>query len=353
MRILVTGGAGFIGSHFIEHVLQNTDWEVVVLDSLDPNHRGVLERILDSDAYSRRGHRVWIHRHDLRAPISDVLAKRLGPVNYIVNFASQSHVDRSIEEPRAFALNNVELMLTMLDYARTLSLTTLDGLYAFVQISTDEVYGPAPKGIAHREWSPILPSNPYSASKAAQEALCYSYWRTYGLPIILTNTMNNYGQRQDYEKFVPKVIRAVLLGQEVPIHGAFSSVGAKSKYFVPGSRFYLHARNHADAVLWLLQHERPFAWGEGGSDEPLDRYNVVGDREVDNLELAELIAKIVGKPLHWQPTDFHSSRPGHDLRYALDGAKIAEAGWKAPVSFEDSLVHTVRWSIDHKEWLGL
>ena len=335
-RVLLTGASGFVGSHVLRHILVNTDWEVVCLVSF--RHRGLTDRIrlavagLDED-YER----VTVLTHDLTAPISVVLADAIGPINYVINVASESHVDRSIEAPSPFIQNNVALMTTMLDYARTVDLD------AFLHVSTDEVYGPATATHEHKEWEDLhLPSNPYAASKAAQEAIAYSYWRTYDIPLIITNTMNIIGEMQDPEKFMPMVIRKVLLGNPVPIHA--SADGA-----IIGSRFYLHARNQADGLLFALTQPVP-KYGEVGVPA---KWHIVGEREVTNLEMAQLIAGFVGRPLIHDLVDFHSSRPGHDLRYALDGGRMRDAGWVAPFSLEDSLRRTVEWTLARPEWLNL
>ena len=245
-------------------------------------------------------------------------------------------MDRSIEEPVPFIENNVSLACNMLEWAR------FSDIEKFVHVSTDEVYGPAPVGHAHREWmDQYFPSNPYSASKAAQESIAYSYWRTYGVPLIITNTMNIIGEMQDPEKFIPMIMKKVIDGETVTIHAAPTGE--------IGSRFYLHARNQADALLHALTQPTP-AYGETQAPQ---KFHVVGEREVDNLEMAELVASYVGKPLNYELVDFHSSRPGHDLRYALDGGKIANTGWKAPLSLEQSLERTVQWTLDHPEWLTL
>lgn len=335
-RVLLTGASGFVGSHVLRHILATTDWEVVCLVSF--RHRGLTDRIRLAVAGLDEGFsRTKVIVHDLTAPISVVLASEIGSIDYVLNVASESHVDRSIEDPGEFIQNNVALMTTMLDYARRTDLE------AFLHVSTDEVYGPAQPGHAHREWMDLhLPSNPYSASKAAQESIAYSYWRTYGIPLILTNTMNIIGEMQDPEKFVPMVIRRVLLGQEVPIHA--SPDGA-----VIGSRFYLHARNQADGLLHALR--QPLSMSS--YDPYPQRFHIVGEREVNNLELAQMIAEYVGRPLKYDLVDFHSSRPGHDLRYALDGQRIAATGWTAPYSLEDSLRRTVKWTLAHPEWLDL
>jgi dTDP-glucose 4,6-dehydratase len=328
-RVLITGVAGFIGSHTLEHILINTDWEVVGIASW--KHKGIPERIQETvEAYKDR---VTIITHDLESPLTELTIKRIGHIDYILNIASESHVDRSIDTPVPFIENNVSLVLNMLEYAR------LAQPEVFIQISTDEVYGAAPDNVDYKEWSTIMPSNPYSASKAAQEAIAISYWRTYGVPLIITNTMNNFGERQDKEKFVAKVIQKCIKGESVPIHGTREKIG---------SRFYLHARNHADALLFILKNLPPIKYGD--ADRP-DRYNIVGEKELTNLEMAELVADIVGKPLTYHLVDFHSTRPGHDSRYALDGTKLKSLGWIPPFSIEESLKKCIEWTINNPLWL--
>lgn len=211
----------------------------------------------------------------------------------------------------------------------------------FLQFSTDEVYGAAPEGVNYKEWSSIVPSNPYSASKAAQEAAAISYWRTYGIPLILTNTMNLFGETQDAEKYTARLINKINAGEEVTVHGSETSIG---------SRYYLHARNGADAVLFILKNLPPTPYVEDKQMLP-DRYNIVGDIEMNNLDLAKLVAKMLGKELKYKLEDFHHSRPGHDRRYALDGSKLKELGWKAPMDFETSLQNSINWTLNHPQWL--
>lgn len=323
-----------MGSNMLDHYLENTDWHIVGIASWQ--HKGVPERISESEIYQYNSDRVDIYTHDLNAPMSDILKARIGHVDVIINCAADSHVDRSIVDPVPFIQNNVNIALHMLEYAREVKPRV------FMQISTDEVYGPAPDGVNHVEWSTILPSNPYSASKAAQEAIAISYWRTYGVPLILTNTMNLFSERQDTEKFVPMLIKGISEGREVTIHGAPGKVG---------SRYYLHARNQADAIQYIIENLPATMYEDGGTVDRPDRYNVVGDREVNNMEMALLIAEYVGKDLNAKYIDHHATRPGHDRRYALDGTKLREAGWVAPVEFEDSLRNVVDWSLEHPEWL--
>lgn len=329
-RLLLTGISGFAGSHILEHVLINTDWDVVGIASW--MHKGTPERVEEAvKAHPDWMDRVTIITHDLESPLAERTKKRIGHVDYIINAAAQSHVERSIEDPVPFVKNNVNVALNMLEFARECKPKV------FIQISTDEVYGAAPDGVNHAEWSPIIPSNPYSASKACQEAIAISYWRTYGVPVVITNTMNMFGEMQDSEKYMAKVIRCIANDESVPVHGTKDSIG---------SRYYLHARNHADALLFILERE-PAMYPDAYRP---DRYNVVGEKEIDNLEVAKMIANIMGKDLKYDFVDFHSVRPGHDKRYALDGTKLKKAGWTAPIDLVTSLRRYIKWTEEHPLW---
>lgn len=334
-HLLLTGGLGFVGAHAVAHFLKTTDWDITVLDSM--RFSGRIERLTEIEGYDPD--RCQVFWHDLRSPIHATLRSAIGDVDYIINAASDSHVDRSITDPVPFIHNNVMLSVNMLEYAREVKPEK------YVQVSTDEVFGPAPLGYSHKENDPLLPSNPYSASKGAQELISYSYWRTYNVPLIITNTMNMLGEKQNREKMIPSTIYKVLNGETVTIHARPNPDGS----WTPGSRVWLHARNWADAHKFILENLDIVNFGEG---EPL-KYNVAGEREIDNLELAQTIADILEMPLKYEMVDFHSSRPGHDLRYSLDGSKLAAAGWVPPVPLEESLRQTVLWSRDHPEWLDI
>jgi dTDP-glucose 4,6-dehydratase len=337
-RVLLTGASGFVGAHVLRHILDHTGWDVVCLVTF--RHHGLPGRIASSIC----DHEDWVKRVDvihcdLRSGVDSVTANMIGDVDYILNVASESHVDRSITEPGKFIRDNVAIMTGMLDYAREVKPRM------FLQMSTDEVYGPAPADYSSREWDVILPSNPYSASKASQEAIAISYWRTYGVPVLLTNTMNIFGEMQDPEKFVPMIIKNLRDGKPITVHTDASGT--------PGSRFYLHARNLADAWLWLIDQEG-HSWDlhaySDGSARP-SRFNIVGEQEIDNAKLVKMIADFMGKRPVMKKVDFHSSRPGHDHRYALDGSKISRIGWHPPVRMRDSLKKTVSWTLEHPEWL--
>lgn len=332
-RVLITGIGGAIGVHMLAHIMEFTNWEVVGIDSF--NHKGYLDRLtaLGKASWQRR---LEVIRHDLTAPLTERQRQHIGHIDYIINLASLSDVQASIDDPVPFIRNNTELMVQILEYARIVKPS------AFVHFSTDEVYGPAQIDQGHPEWDVILPSNPYSASKACQEAIAIAYWRSYGVPVVITNTMNNFGETQSPSKFPAMVQSKLQKGEKVGIHVA--STGQV------GTRYYLHSRNAADAVLFILIHTKPTVHKVGEIDRP-DRYNIVGDRQLSNLELAQLIAYLMGRRLHYEPVEFHLKNPGHDLHYGLDGTKLAELGWRSPVRFEDSLKQTIKWQQEHEEWI--
>lgn len=334
-RVLLTGAGGNIGVHFVAHLMHNTDWDVIATDSF--RHKGTFDRITEvcKDHPEWRS-RIEIFTHDLTAPFTEREVFALGPVAHIIHLASLSDVQDSIDNPVPFVRNNVELQLNVLELARELKPLT------FIQFSTDEVYGQdTAAGGGHPEWDIILPSNPYAASKAAQEAIAISYWRTYGVPVIITNTMNNFGEMQSPSKFTAMVQSLVERDETVKVHSVNGEIG---------TRFYLHSRNAADAVLFILKNTSPTKHVAGKIDKP-DRYNIVGDAQLNNLELAQTVAKLMGKELKYELVDFHSSQPGHDLHYGLDGTKLADLGWKQPVDFETSMLNTIKWQQDNSQWI--
>lgn len=310
MKVLITGGAGFIGHHIVAGILADTNWQVTIIDRLD--HSGNLNRLAEIGAANNP--RVRFVFHDLRAPINSQLAGQIGRHDHILHLAAATHVDRSITDPMSFVLDNVVGTCNMLDFARAM------GCGKFVQFSTDEVFGPAPPGVNYKEWDRYNSGNPYAATKAGAEELALSYHNTYGLPVIVTHTMNVVGERQNPEKFVPMTIAKVRDGDVVTIHADKSLTKA-------GSRYYIDAREVWRAIHLLL-----------AKGEPGEKYNIAGSVELDNLELARLIAKAVGKPLRHVMTDFHSSRPGHDLRYGLDNSRMKAMGFEALVPDFDRIV---------------
>jgi dTDP-glucose 4,6-dehydratase len=326
MRVLLTGGAGFVGHHIVEHLLKTTDWEIVLLDRLDlSGNLNRVHEVIENNAIC--GRLQWVY-HDFKAPISNTLAKTIGRVDGIIHAGASTHVDRSIIDPLSFVYDNVVGTANILEFMKR------QCPFAWmIYFSTDEVFGPAAEGVLHNEWDNYNSGNPYAASKAGGEELCLAYANTYQLDIRISHCMNIFGERQHAEKFIPLVMKKVLANEKVLIHA--DATKQKS-----GSRFYIHARNVADAVLFIIQH-----------GHIRDKYNIVGAREVTNLDLAMMIAAVIGKPLEYELVDFHSSRPGHDLRYALDGRKLQSMGWRSPIDFEQSLQRTIEWTLKHPQWL--
>lgn len=337
-RVLLTGAGGAIGVHMIAHIMHNTDWDILALDSFEPEHKGYFDRI----KRVMRNHPDWtgrvsVFKHDLRAPFTPRQIQELGKFDYILNLASRSDVQNSIEDPIPFIKNNTDIMLNMCEYARVAKPEV------FLHFSTDEVYGSCPKDSkGHKEWAPILPSNPYSASKAIQEAIGISYWRSFGLPLIITNTMNNFGEMQAPSKFPAMIQQKIEKGETIKIHSAKSGE--------IGTRYYLHSRNAADAVLFILRNVPPVLHADGAFDLP-ERFNIVGDKQVSNLELVQIISRLMGKEAKTEMVFFHEDNPGHDLHYGLNGDKLAALGWKSPIPFEESLKNTIEWQQRNPEWM--
>jgi dTDP-glucose 4,6-dehydratase len=342
-RVLLTGHGGFVGHHCLEYFLEKTDWEIICLESLRPNKNH--NRFVQV-AYNNP--RVKTYKHDLSTPIDNELESLIfeskvisygvesKPIDIIINLASESGVELSTQDPVSCLRNNYELAINMLEFARR-----CPHLELFIQISTDEVYGEAPPSGSHKEWDVIVPSNPYAASKAAQEALAISYWRTYNLPIIITNIMNIIGERQNSEKFLPKIIRKVALGEEMPIY--------RNSNGDIGSRVYIHAKNVADALIFL-SNKKPSKYQDFLRNKETykarpDRYNICGDVDINNLEMAQMVAHIMGKELRYKLIPSESARPGYDSRYMLDNTKLKELGWEQPLSFQESLENIVNWVI--------
>jgi dTDP-glucose 4,6-dehydratase len=328
MKVLVTGGCGFIGHHLVDFLLRTTEWHVVVIDKLSYASKG-LSRLDDIGALDiSKNSRVSVLTWDLCSPISTGLVLELQDVNVIVHMAAETHVDNSIEQPVECIQNNVMSTVHILELARK-----LPKLERFLYFSTDEVYGPALGDTMYLEWDRHNPTNPYSASKAAGEGIALSYHNTYKTPIVICNVMNVFGERQYVEKFIPGCIKKIMNEQVVDIHCYPGCDKA-------GTRFYIHAKHVASAVLFLLENA---VIGE--------KYNITGEKEVDNLELAQMIAFFMGKELKYNMVDFHSSRPGHDLRYGLNGEKLHKMGWKPSSTFGETLKEVVEWTVDNQQWL--
>ncbi len=328
MRLLVTGGAGFIGSNFVRYVLaEHADCAVVNLDKL--TYAGNLENLRDVEADPR----YRFVRGDVAAPADveravQAAREAFGGLDAVVHFAAESHVDRSIEDPQVFVRTNVLGTQVLLDAARR------HAVGRFLQVSTDEVYGSLGEGDAPwTEDSPPAPNSPYAASKAAADLLARACGRTYGLPVLITRCSNNYGPYQFPEKLIPLAVTNALAGEEVPVYGDGRHV-----------RDWIHVEDHCRAVDLVLRRGRP---GEV--------YNVGGENEARNIDVVRAVLRELGLPdepgTPGCPIRFVADRPGHDRRYAMSSDRLRrELGWRRRWAFADGLRQTVRWYLDNRAW---
>ena len=312
-KVLVTGGAGFIGSNFVTYALEaHPDWHITTLDKL--TYAGRLENLRDVEKHPR-------HRF-VRGDVAD--ADVAGPLvaesDYVIHFAAETHVDRSIQDAGDFIKTDVYGTFVLLDAARESS-----RLRRFVQISTDEVYGSVAQG-ASTETDELKPRNPYAASKAGADRLAYSYFATHNVPVIITRASNNYGQRQFPEKIIPLFITNALDGRPLPLYGDGQNV-----------RDWLHVDDHCRALDLLLER-----------GEPGDVYNIGGGHEMRNVDLTHTILAMLDQPTSLiQPV---ADRLGHDRRYCLDTAKLRGLGWAPSVEFDDGLRAAVDWYRNNEWW---
>jgi dTDP-glucose 4,6-dehydratase len=338
-KILITGGAGFIAHHLVDKILSTTDWEIVTLDRLD--FSGNLNRLYEvvSSYPTIEQKRVKVVHHDLKAEINPEVSASIGKIDYISHLAAGSHVDRSITHPLEFVMDNVVGTANILDYARKMS-----NLERFAYFSTDEIFGPAAPEVYYKEYDRYNSTNPYSATKAGAEELVVAFENTYGLPSLITHTMNVFGERQNPEKYIPMVIKKARDGETVTVH-------ANAEKTVAGSRHYIHAEDVAEAIIFLYNYDLSKV-DIDPSGVKCQKFNIVGKDEIDNLELAKFIAKTQNKELKFDMVDFHSQRPGHDLRYSLDGAKMSKMGWN-PKSVYKQLESTIEWTLKNDRWLSI
>jgi dTDP-glucose 4,6-dehydratase len=312
-RVLVTGGAGFIGSNFVHRLLErHPDTHVVVLDALTyAGRRENLDGIPDPSL-------TFVHG-DIRDP--QAVAHAMAGCTHVLNFAAESHVDRSIEQPGEFIQTDVYGVFVLAEEARRV------GVQRFIQVSTDEVYGEVLEGEANEDW-PLMPRSPYAASKAGGDRLAYAYWATYGLPVVVTRCSNNYGPRQYPEKLVPLFVTNAIEDQPLPVYGTGLN-----------RRDWIHVRDHCDALLALCEH--PGIEGE--------TFNIGAGHELDVLAITGTILGLLGKP--GTLIRHVEDRPGHDRRYALDFSRITRVtGWRPRVAFEQGIADTVEWFRANEAW---
>ena len=315
MRLLVTGGAGFIGSCFIRHVLnKHADYKIFNLDAL--TYCGNIENLKDIE---NNPNYEFIHGN-----ICDkkLVRELVSNVDCVVNFAAESHVDNSIKRPEIFVETNVQGTLNLLQACKEI------GIERFLQVSTDEVYGSLGKTGYFYETTPLAPNSPYSASKASADLLVRAYFETYKLPVLNTRCSNNYGPYQYPEKLIPFFISKLLKGEKVPVYGDGLNV-----------RDWLYVYDHCEAIDIVLNK------GKIG-----EVYNIGGHNEKTNLEITHLILKEMGKDE--ASIEYVEDRLGHDRRYAISNDKItSELGWAPSVTFEEGIKHTINWYLNNQDWI--
>jgi dTDP-glucose 4,6-dehydratase len=312
--LLVTGGSGFIGNNFIRYMLSKYPYHIINFDKL--TYAGNMENLEDIEGDPR----YTFIRGDI-ADKDDAERVFGHGIDLVVNFAAESHVDRSIMDPDAFVKTNISGAFCLLEQARQ------KGVKRFLQISTDEVYGSLGKEGKFMEETPLSPNSPYSASKTSADLLAMAYYRTYGTPVVITRCSNNYGPYQFPEKLIPLIITNALADKELPVYGDGMNV-----------RDWIHVLDHCEAIDLALHK------GDVGNV-----YNVGGENERANIEIVKLILGILGKPESL--IRYVTDRPGHDRRYAIDSTKIKGAlGFETKMSFEQGMEETVKWYLAHESW---
>lgn len=327
---LITGGAGFIGSNFIHYLMKKVGNEIKVLN-------------LDALTYSANRSNVSLYEDNynyqfIQGNICDEeLVQRIfqdHDVDYVVHFAAQTHVDRSITSSKEFAETNVVGTLNLLNAAKDTWGIGKATDKRFLYVSTDEVYGDLPEDGYFTEISPIRPRNPYSASKAAADLMVHAYNQTHGLPVLITRCSNNYGPYQYDEKFIPLCIKCCLTGKEIPVYGDGQNI-----------RDWLYVEDHCKAIDQVLQN--------GNTGEV---YNIGGHNEHTNLEIVHNILRLLKNEFQVpiSPIQFVEDRKGHDKRYAIDPAKIKKTlQWQPETAFQDGIRSTIAWYLEHKDFLNL
>ena len=329
-NILITGACGFIGHHLVDYFLTKTEHELYIIDKLSYASYG-LDRLREIGALNHP--RVHKYIYDLTSKIDCGFLQELKDIQWIIHLAAETHVDNSIADPHYCIMNNINSTLNLLEFARK-----LEHLERFLYFSTDEVYGPALGDKLFTENERHNPTNPYSASKSASEMICRSYENTFNIPLVICNAMNVYGERQHHEKFIPKCIKNIMNDKINYIHSYPSSSAELPQ---AGSRFYIYVKNVASAVNFIMCN------GKLG-----ENYNIPGQDEIANDVLCDKIAEALGKKAVKEYIHEDSNRPGHDIRYGLNGSKLLNLGWTPEGTLENYLQFIVEWVQNNPNWLS-
>ena len=339
-KVLLTGGAGFIGHLVIKKILENTDWEIVVIDRL--SYASNLERINDvvNEVGGISENRVDFFYHDLKAELHEEIINKLSKTNIVIHIGASSHVTRSVQDPSTFIQDNIVGTFNLLEAARKFK--NLDLFYYF---STDEVFGPSDDKAKFKEWDRYNSTNPYSATKSSAEELTIAYSNTYSLPSLISHCCNAYGERQHVEKFIPNSIKKILNDEEILIHTDGNNI--------PGSRYYIYNEDLADTILFLtINYEKvkKEAFKEQGKAPP--KINITGDSLVSNLEVVEYISQILKKDFKYSLQSHDPSRPGHDIKYGLDNSLLQKIDGVFDRDFKDGIEQTVSWYCENQDWIN-
>ena len=319
IRIIVTGGAGFIGSNFVRHISKKyPNYRIINIDCL--TYAGNLENLADIEGNPN----YFFYKTDIadRAAIAGIFIKeQIGAADYCVNFAAESHVDRSIENPEIFITANIIGTQVMLDACKS------SGIKKYLQVSTDEVYGSLGATGYFTEEMQLQPNSPYSASKTGADCMVRAYSETFGLPVNITRCSNNYGPYQFPEKLIPLIISNTLENKDLPVYGDGLQI-----------RDWLHVTDHCEAIDCVLHNAKV---GEV--------YNIGGNNEMANIDIVKLILQALGKPESL--IKYVKDRLGHDRRYAIDAGKIkSDLGWEPKYTFEQGIKETIQWYLDNRKW---
>ncbi len=339
-NILITGGAGFIGHQVIRNLLQNTDWNIFFIDRL--SYAANLERVdyVVNDVGGNSKDRIKFIYHDLKAPFTSDLIKKIEKTNYIVHIGASSHVTRSVENPEIFIQDNIVGTFNLLEASRN-----IDSLELFYYFSTDEVFGPSDENVKFTEWDRYNSKNPYSATKAAGEELTIAYANTYDIPSLISHCSNVYGERQHLEKFIPNTIKKIRNKEIINVH--------TDQNGTPGSRYYIYNDDLSQTITFLLQNYKLVeseTFKAYGKEPP--KINIAGESLISNLEVVEMIGELLNIDFDHNLMSNDPDRPGHDIKYGLDNSILKNIGGHIDRDFREGLERTVSWYSKNSDWLN-